>query len=209
MNIFSNSPKTRLDEAKNFRKTFLDEKAYFEYVKQYLPDWKEYWFGSINPWIVFLGISPGGSPGEEINWQRDAYPTCGEPNLHFKGYLDGRGFWNIIRDWSFTMLEGYIKDKDDCYSLSLLGNIVEKMEGNSSKITLSEVEGEVQQTIANLEKLKPKIILTLQKEVQEVLVKSLKKEGANILSEEVRKVKANTSSYDYYNPVIYQYDRQI
>jgi hypothetical protein len=94
----------------------------------YLPEWKNFGFGSINPWIFFLGISPGGSPGEAINRERDQYPTCGEVNSHFEGYLDGQGFWKKIRDWSFTMLGEYFKDKDDCYSLSFLGNILEKGE---------------------------------------------------------------------------------
>ena len=52
--LYSNLIEERLATAKNFSDNEIVEKI--TSLK------KHYWFGSANAWVVFLGISPGGSP---------------------------------------------------------------------------------------------------------------------------------------------------
>ena len=66
-----------------------------------LPDWPIYSPGSLNAWLVFLGPSPGNSPGGQ--WNYDPLPSFGRAHGGVAEYRDRRGFWNGIRDYARTI----------------------------------------------------------------------------------------------------------
>ena len=63
-----------------------------------LPDWPIYSPGSLNAWLVFLGPSPGNSPGGL--WNYDPLPSFGRAHGGVAEYRDRRGFWNGIREYA-------------------------------------------------------------------------------------------------------------
>lgn len=70
------------------------------------------------------------------------------------------------------------------------------------KIKIEELKAHLPNTISNLSVLKPKLILTLQQEVQDGILEYLKKQKAEILSKEIKEVKSNTSKYEFCKPSI-------
>ena len=63
-----------------------------------LPKWPLYSPGSLNAWLVFLGPSPGCSPGDA--WRYDPLPSIGGAHPGVADYLDTQGFWNGIRKYA-------------------------------------------------------------------------------------------------------------
>ena len=63
-----------------------------------VPEWPAMSPGSLNAWVVFLGASPGGSPGGA--WTYDPRPSVGGAHPGVAEYVDGRGFWNGIREYA-------------------------------------------------------------------------------------------------------------
>ena len=66
-----------------------------------LPSWPTMSPGSLNAWLVFLGPSPGGSPGGD--WYYDALPSIGGPHGGVSEYVDGNNFWDGIREFARTV----------------------------------------------------------------------------------------------------------
>ena len=62
-----------------------------------LPDWPVMSPGSVNAWLVFIGPSPGNSPGRP--WCYDPLPSVGESHPGVSEYVDTRNFWNRIRQF--------------------------------------------------------------------------------------------------------------
>jgi hypothetical protein len=65
--------------------------------------------GSVAPWVVTLGVSPGNSPSEEhkdrpiLRRAPGAPPTFGKPHPDFY-YPDTKGFWKRIRALSCSFM---------------------------------------------------------------------------------------------------------
>lgn len=77
----------------------------------------------VNPFVVFLGPSPGDSPmvGDADYLTRPAYeaPTVGESHPKFH-YEDPRGYWAKIRGLTVGLLTAFDRrlSADDCYALA-------------------------------------------------------------------------------------------
>lgn len=63
-----------------------------------LPRWPTMSPGSLNAWLVFLGPSPGNSPG--ATWDYDPLPSVGGAHGGVAEYVDGKGFWHGIREFA-------------------------------------------------------------------------------------------------------------
>jgi len=62
--------------------------------------------GTLNAWLVFLGASPGNSPGT-AQWDYDPRPTIGGAHPGLAEYRDTNGYWDAIRKfarWIFPEL---------------------------------------------------------------------------------------------------------
>jgi len=65
-------------------------------------DWPMYSPGAINSWLVFLGASPGASPGG--TWNYDRRPSVGTAHPGVSEYEDANGYWEGIRLFARTIL---------------------------------------------------------------------------------------------------------
>ena len=66
-----------------------------------LPSWPRLSPGSLNAWLVFLGPSPGNSPGG--SWIYDPLPAVGGAHSGVAEYVDRNNFWNGIRLFARTI----------------------------------------------------------------------------------------------------------
>jgi len=84
--------------------------------------WPKFRWGVINPWLVFVGPSPGSSGSRPIDWDRERMPTIGQAQVHFKEYGDSVGFWSRMREWTTNAfaLAGLFPKKSDAALGSVL-----------------------------------------------------------------------------------------
>lgn len=90
---------------------------------------------SINPLIVTLGPSPGGSPSGE-DWDKPQAPTAGDRHPGTK-YNDGKGYWDKVRFLVTRLLvtRGAI-DEDDAHALFGNMNLDFHQSGDASRVQL-------------------------------------------------------------------------
>ncbi len=84
-----------------------------------LPQWPLYSPGSLNAWLVFLGPSPGFSPGDA--WGYDPLPSVGRAHPGVAEYLDTNGFWNGIRQYARTIFPEL--KPADAYAATMVRNL--------------------------------------------------------------------------------------
>jgi hypothetical protein len=81
---------------------------------------------SINPFVIFLGASPGDSPasGDRNYKERKPYalPTAGvpHPGLH---YQDPRGYWDRVRELGPMIVRGHSPRMSESDALALVGQL--------------------------------------------------------------------------------------
>ena len=85
-----------------------------------LPSWPLFSPGSLNAWLVFLGPSPGNSPGE--CWNYDPLPSVGGAHGGVAEYQDGKGFWNWVRTVSIAVFSELTAE--DAYAATMVRNLV-------------------------------------------------------------------------------------
>ena len=76
--------------------------------------------GSLNAWLIFLGASPGGSP--RLPWNYDPLPSIGVAHGGVAEYVDGKGFWNGIREYARTIFPELYPA--DAYAATMVRNLV-------------------------------------------------------------------------------------
>ncbi len=84
-----------------------------------LPDWPMFSPGSLNAWLVFVGPSPGNSPGNA--WSYDPLPSTGGAHLGVAEYQDRRGFWNGVREYARTIFPEL--RPADAYAATMVRNL--------------------------------------------------------------------------------------
>src|SRR5688500_2077885 len=107
---------------------------------QAVPDtWPAFWTGVSNPWLVFLGPSPGNSPDKAQAIGGPRAPTLGAPHPHVETYIDSNGFWERIREWTHRSfaLAGVFDKPADSLSSVLVGNVLAISAGDSRKLDIS------------------------------------------------------------------------
>lgn len=161
-NLYSNILQERINAIKELNSN--DETIFLKSVHAV---WKEYWFGSPNAWIAFIGASPGNSPGGE--YEKMQLPSFLKACDHFN-YDDKRGFWKTIKEYSeFIVDDIAIQENINPFQLIISGNLVKKHAGDSRTISLKPEDEEVKKSIELLKRVQPKVVFTLQKEVQEII----------------------------------------
>lgn len=119
---------------------------------------------SINPMLVTLGPSPGGSPNPlEQDSAGDclALPTAGKPHPH-TAYRDTSFYWDKIRLLARTVIQDGTGKTTDSDSYSLFGNmnLDTNESGKASDVRIDEAFGKwVLRTIRD--KLRPKFVVCL------------------------------------------------
>lgn len=76
--------------------------------------------GTLNAWLVFLGASPGNSPGT-AHWHYDPRPAIGGAHPGVAEYRDTNGYWDGIRRfarWIFPELSPL-----DAYAATMVRNL--------------------------------------------------------------------------------------
>lgn len=100
---------------------------------------------SINPWIVFLGPSPGASPAaDDINFvTRDGIPpTTGTPPPGSMGYSDNKGFFKRLRSLTASIIRAEVNSnvsEFDAYSLAGMMNLASGASGEASNVMIDPV----------------------------------------------------------------------
>lgn len=103
-------------------------------IRAAFPSWPKYWWGAINPWLVFIGPSPGNSPGAEVNWEIERWPALGEPQMHFAQYRGGAGFWPRMGQWTQNAYGAagiFSDDPEACLGSVLLANMIPTKQGDA------------------------------------------------------------------------------
>lgn len=202
--LYSPNPRLRWEYAKA-RAGVLDKE-----IAERFEDWPRYWWGVANAWLVFVGPSPGhGGSTRSINWEKDRFPTLGKSHEHFRTQVDHkRGFWNRLREWtieSYSLSGVFIDDNEAALGSVLLANVLDTSEGESKKISTESLQKAMPRVVTNLELVRPRLIVPMEKRLSKMLIEELSKRGATIIIGPKRTlVKAKNQSYDYYKPESWQ-----
>ena len=113
MNLYSDNPKQRVDSLSII--TCKEKRRILNTIDH---KWPKYSPGSINSWLVFLGSSPGVSPGEPWNYAHE--PTRGKAHPGVSEYKDARGYWDGIRQFSKATF--FDLSEEDAYSMTMVRN---------------------------------------------------------------------------------------
>lgn len=162
----------------------------------------------MNPWLVFVGPSPGNSPGRPIDWVRERMPTLGEVQVHMREYVDGTGFWNRMRTWIVAAYkDAGIFDDDRAAALgsALLANLVSEHQGDARRISDFKLEQATPEAVALLRKLRPRVIVPMEKRIGPLLVAELQRQGAKVDSGPNRvSVLAKNQIYSHYRSKVWR-----
>jgi hypothetical protein len=80
--------------------------------------------GGLNAWLVFIGPSPGASPGHAA-WDYDPRPSIGGPHPGLSEYEDANGFWAGIRAFARAVFPDVAVG--DAYALTMVRNLDEEL----------------------------------------------------------------------------------
>ena len=125
-----------------------------------VPVWPDGNATSINPLVVTLGPSPGGSPDrgvEDPAGKALQLPTAGVRHPHTT-YEDKRGFWRKIRLLARTVVQSGTTSSEDSYALFGNMNLDPNRSGKASDVRIDPVFGEwVLRAIRD--KLRPRFVI--------------------------------------------------
>ena len=172
--------------------------------------WPRYWFGTVSAWLLFLGPSPGNSPGGPINWERDQFPTVGAPNEHFQRYEDGSGFWSSLRAWTiagFELAEIFENDHAAALGMAMCGNVVETFAGDARKIPTPELERGMPAAARCIALVRPRLIVPMEKRLTPLLLSQLTAEGWQTVGSGATSVPAKSQRYTHYTPAWFDLGR--
>lgn len=117
---------------------------------------------SINPLLVTLGPSPGGSPNRAVTDPAGKpldLPTAGVRHPHTT-YEDTKGFWCDIRELASTVIRSGTTSSEDAYALFGNLNLDPNRSGKARDVEIDPVFGEwVLRTIRD--KLRPRFVVCL------------------------------------------------
>ena len=123
-----------------------------------LPEWPMMSPGSSNAWLVFIGASPGNSPGDD--WNYDPLPSITGPHPGVAEYVDGKGFWNSIRKYARAVFPEL--QPDDAYAATMVRNLVEEQAATGP--TGKHMYVAADQVVDVLDKLiRPRLVISLGK----------------------------------------------
>ena len=168
-----------------------------------LPEaWPAFWTGVSNPWLVFLGPSPGNSPGKEQASGGRRAPTLGVPHPHVEAYFDSNGFWERIREWSHRSfaIAGVFDEPVDSLSSILVGNILATSAGDSRKLDASDLRAGIPPAAKIIRWLQPRLVVTMDKRISQPLVEALAVEHMAISESHRLEVPARNQTYAFYRP---------
>ena len=108
-----------------------------------VPPWPYGNATSINPLLVTLGPSPGGSPDRSVPDQSGKpldLPTAGKRHPH-TNYEDGRNYWRKIRRLARTILQAGTTSSEESYALFGNMNLDSSRSGKASDVRIDEKFG--------------------------------------------------------------------
>ena len=164
--LFDPDPRKRWKAARTLRIERCEDVA-LEIAKRY-STWPKYWWGVVNPWLVFIGPSPGNSGTKPIDWAKEGMPTIGQIQVHFKEYDDSAGFWPRMREWTanaYALADIFPGDPDAALGSVLLANLVPTNQGDSGKIGKDELENAIPSAVSLLTELRPRVIVPMDKRI--------------------------------------------
>ena len=204
--LFDPDPGVRWKTAREFRQNnYLAIKSKIE---SDFRDWPNFWWGGVNPWVVFVGPSPGNRPGQPIDWKKEKMPTLGEANTIVKTYEDKNGFWSRMRNWSiaaFELAEVFRGEPEAALGSILIANIIPCNQGNSSKIKDADLSAATPKAVKLISRLRPRLIVPMEKRVSRLLITEFENQGSYIQKGPIKyKMPAKNQRYDYYKPTIWE-----
>ena len=112
--------------------------------------------GPLNAWLVFIGASPGGSPGWD--WNYNPLPSIGGPHPGLAEYIDGKGFSKGIRKYARTVFPEL--QPIDAYAATMVRNLVEEQAAIAPKGR--HMYTAANQTVEVMDKLvRPRLVIAL------------------------------------------------
>lgn len=200
--LYAQNPCDRWINAANLLRK--DPQSVRDMIRKAYETWPFYWWGVANAWLVYLGPSPGNSAAKPINWEVERLPTLGEPHMHFKLQRDSTGFWPRLREWTinaYSLAGVFIDDDDAAMGSTLLANVLDTRQGYAGKISASSLEQAMPSTVVHLARVRPRIIVPMDKRVSRLLVAELKRRGArNVTGPCPTPVSALNQRYEFYRP---------
>ncbi len=121
MDLWSVDPAERLKAAKKFKDTAGLAARFGEHAP--MQPWPYGMPTSVNPFVLFLGASPGGSPpiGEVVGPYQ--LPTCGYPHPKLLDVRDRKGYWNRVRELGSAIVKARCRTIDDTDAHALIGHL--------------------------------------------------------------------------------------
>lgn len=167
--LYSNLPEERIQAAD----IYSNEKQ----IQAIIGLKNHYWFGAPNAWLVFLGISPGGSPpkGKECISNYKSQISFSKASNHIESFNDSRGekgFWGKIREYTNDIFPD-LKDSEK-YRTILAGNLIDEQTGDSKELIKNNYQKDnilngAKASMEICEIVKPKLLICLQQEVYNIL----------------------------------------
>ena len=200
--VFAADPRVRWEAAQ--RTLAGHGQGLREQIRVSFEGWPKYWWGVANAWLVFLGPSPGNSKAKPIDWDRERWPTLGEPHEHFVSQVDSTGFWPRMRQWTvnaYALAGVFVDDPEAAIGSTLLANVLDTREGDAGKIDDASLVQAMPTTVAQLSVVRPRLIVPMEKRITRLLLDELTREGSRILSGPSKiPVPALNQRYPFYRP---------
>jgi hypothetical protein len=203
--LYDPDPRARWAAARELRVEHAREIA--AEIAQRFSKWPKFWWGVVNPWLVFIGPSPGNSGSKAIDWTKERMPTIGEVQLHVSEYEDSAGFWSRMRDWTanaYALAGIFPNDRTAALGSVLLANLVPINQGDSTKISQAELDAAIPGAAALLEGLRPRVFVLMDKRISRPLLEEFQRRGFVRTSDPiVCLVPAKSQTYSHYKPRIW------
>ena len=204
--LYSLDPRERWAAACSVRAE--EGQALRQRMREDFPTWPRYWWGVANAWLAYVGPSPGNSRANEIDWDRERWPTLGEPHEHFVSQDDSTGFWRRLREWTvnaYSLAGVFVDRADAAIGSTLLANLLDTREGDAGKIGDHDLMRAVPAAVALLGRVRPRVIVPMEKRVAQLLVQGFVGAGARIVAGPSKaSVPALHQRYPFYRPSTWQ-----